>query len=128
LGGVHRGREFKFVMTPEEGTVFQALPSTGTPKERWHEFFKRYPLALWNSQHNVPRVFAREIFGLSAFGYQPILTHTELSFKRVNEGTANGASLARYSKQLLDSKMIPRGDQTAVIAKLEDFLYREGKG
>lgn len=46
---------------------------------RWKDYFRENTPSLWN---NVPRVFARELYGLELFGYVPVFKDQQLLFTR----------------------------------------------
>lgn len=83
------GRE-RFVFGPLEVVEL----STTQLESRWAGFFNNDPEILWNSREGIPRVLAREIIGLQAYGYVPHFRENRLIFEPTARSSA--ASFQHY--------------------------------
>jgi hypothetical protein len=127
IGGVHSEHDFHLALSPDEQAIFNGLNSGLPPKDLWREFFRRNPVSFWNSQYSVPRVFAREVLGLAAFGYEPEFSKVQLSFHLTNKGASDAASLDKYCEALRKAKMTPVADKAAVIQAIANFVFKDAK-
>jgi hypothetical protein len=101
LGGVHAA--FEFHLAEDGAAAFFArnppTPATiaapgGHAAAAWEQFFKANPQLLCNQ--GLPRVLARELVGLSTFGYRPRFLNQQLSFYCAHPGQAKGATFSAY--------------------------------
>jgi hypothetical protein len=88
LGGVHAGLEFHFAEDDvnryyeflDRRALFERNQKPPDMMERWRGFFRAHPELLWSKTPWAPRILARELIGLKAFGYTPKLSADQLSF------------------------------------------------
>jgi hypothetical protein len=113
IGGANGHREFHFAedrartvsATGFRARLAQAVQSgpalnLSPAQAKWHEFFRRNPDSFWNSMAKIPRVLARELIGLQAFGYSPQFFEQQLSFGVANAAMADRANFRLYLTSL----------------------------
>lgn len=146
LGGVHTGREFHFVAT--EPLCHPAHKPAGVAGERaavdmraralqrhaadltdaswevqvWRDYFLQRLDLLWDSSALIPRVLAREIIGLKAFGYRPRLLAHQLSFQPP-EPWHGWADFLQYRHALHEAGYYARHKHDGVLASLSQYLF-----
>ena len=92
-------------------------------KRAWEEFFDNHEGMLWNQQDNCPRVFARELLGLSCFEYEPIFTWHEVYF-RLKKGKAPRPRFDRYIQKLRDVGFENgAANKATIMGAVNDFLF-----
>ena len=127
MGGVHGLHSFKLALVGDDLATFNSISSAGGPKERWRQYFELNKDSYWCTRHNVPRVFTREVIGLSAFGYKPTLAMGEITFDYGTEAKAKGATLTKYRTELNTARVTGNKDETAVKARFLAYLFSESK-
>jgi len=95
---------------------------TDPVKEKWKAYLKATPSVLWNLQFNAPRVFAREVMGMKAFGYRPVFSPHELGFACVDPGKASGATHTRYLDALAGAGFSVR-DKPQILGSNSTYLF-----
>jgi hypothetical protein len=136
LGGSHRGMEFHLALQDfnqfdmERQKARQAFgsvaPKYATPartsehyQQKWKLYLIANPEVLWNSAFNVPRIFARELVGLKAFGYIPDFNAAGLGFRKAGGGAAD---FATYLSALAEAGFIGP-DKPRIISTVSEFLF-----
>ena len=119
IAGAHAGHEFHFAEDAAEGFIAEASASRGT-KDRWNDFFDKNPQIFFFN--GAPRVLARELMGLKAFGYRPVFERQQLSFYCHDQAKARKADFGPYLDAVLSAKFHTR-DQNAVIGSIDGFLF-----
>lgn len=124
-GGASSGTKFKrdlfeFLSSGKAKNVEEA-----SAMAQWKAFFLRYPQILWNSDANVPRVFARELLGLKLFGYKPFFHELGLFFSPATPQLATGATFEAYARHLEDAASGPfhGGSRSMLLAGLTRYLF-----
>lgn len=125
LGGAHAGHEFHLAEDSAETyfnfrktrAVFE--PDRATPEEKWMGFFKAHPEMLWDRKADTPRVLARELIGLKAFGYTAELSPVQLSFRR----TSGGYPTFRHYLNALASANCRPGYSAELLRYISRFLF-----
>jgi len=71
IGAVTGKQEFFLALTESEGTSWEKIKAAGggVAKETWRKFFHHNQQMFYDQNLGTPRVFARELMGLAAFGY-----------------------------------------------------------
>jgi hypothetical protein len=90
-----------------------------TAMEKWQSYFRAHPGIIWDTTRQVPRILARELIGLKAFGYRPQFFPEQLSFAATQ---SNGATFKTYLDALVAAG-ITSGDRTLVLETLSRFLF-----
>lgn len=132
LGGVHGRHEFhlaednmntysRFLET--RAKFGGGLPTNAT--EKWLGFLRAHPELLWDMSLGNPRILARELTGLMAFGYRPKFFDQQLSFYCDQADRAVAANFSRYLNAV-DEAGIGRRDASAVLGKISNFLFGRG--
>jgi hypothetical protein len=140
LGGIHRGKEFHLALQDfaqfdagrkEARQVFGAVaPQYAAAKPRgleqhqqkWKLYLISHPEVLWNGEKQIPRVFARELIGLKAFGYEPDFNAGGLGFR------GPVARNAGFSTDLtgLAEAGFRTADKSRIISSVSEFLFGNG--
>jgi hypothetical protein len=89
-------------------------------KDRWKAYLQATPTVFWSGA--LPRVFAREILGLKAFGYKPVFAMQELGFVCVDQGKAMGATFTEYLNVLRAVNFQDR-DKSSIMAAISEYLF-----
>jgi hypothetical protein len=89
-------------------------------KDKWKAYLQATPTVFWSG--NLPRVFAREILGLKAFGYQPVFAMQELGFVCVDRGKAMGATFTDYLN-VLRAVNFKSNDKAAILGSISEYLF-----
>jgi hypothetical protein len=150
LGGVHRGREFHFVAT--EPMHHPAFKPAGVAGERaqvdmraralqrdaadlshaawevqvWRDYFLQQLGLLWDTRAHIPRVLAREIIGLRAFGYRPQLLAHQLSFQPP-EHVHGMADFVQYRHALHEAGYYVPHKSDGLLATLSHYLFGQAR-
>jgi len=125
LGGAHGGHEFHLAEDSVESyftfrqTRAAFEPDRATTEEKWMGFFKAHPELLWDSKLGNPRVLARELIGLKAFGYSPQFSPQQLSFAKTSSGYPTFRS---YLNALASANCQP-GHSTELLRNISRFLF-----
>jgi hypothetical protein len=123
LGGVHAGQDFHWAEETfhgQSGIDDMKAQKEGQPYIR--EIWRKYLLGQNNFWSNgFVRVFAREVIGLKAFGYKPIITAHEIGFTP-NGGDPAKATFAAYREALteVDNKS---SNAVKINTALGEFLF-----
>jgi hypothetical protein len=81
-------------------------------QQKWKLYLITHPEVLWNSALDIPRVFARELVGLQAFGYAPDFNDGGIGFRKADRAPADfttylnalaGAGFFNTNKALIKS-------------------------
>ncbi|MEM6468512.1 MAG: hypothetical protein AAF802_03005 [Planctomycetota bacterium] len=92
----------------------------------WKKFFQRHIKMLWDVKGGFPRVLAREILGLKAFGYRPDFHFHQLIFEREDQGCTVG--FTEYHDELRSSGYTDtnriRG-RTKMLKVLGKYLFED---
>lgn len=150
LGGIHRGQQFhlaedeahRFMNRPTSGpqtigrealeqrrAVFGAAvrfqPGAEAVYRAWKEFFRANPTQFWGPWG--PRVFAREVLGLRAFGYHPVFKEQALIFTTASPGTSSQATFSEYLNTLRSVNFqVP--DRAAILTAIRQYLFFDETG
>jgi hypothetical protein len=136
LGGVHARFEFHLAEDDYAGffkeklgaSTFQARRAVfehgvkqakESSKLRWEDFFRANKQMVWSG---FPRVFARELVGLKAFGYRPHFTDKQLSFGAGGAGSSASASFLGYLNAVGNGGVSP-ADSGKLLAGISDYLF-----
>jgi hypothetical protein len=119
LGGAHAGHEFHFAEDTVETYFNSRKPDRATPKEKWMGFFKAHPEMLWDWKLDNPRVLARELIGLKAFGYTAEFLPQQLSFRP----TSSGHPTFRNYLNALASANCRTGYSVGLLRSISRFLF-----
>lgn len=127
LGGAHAGHEFHLAEDAVESyftfrttrAKFERRPDLASTKDKWIGFFKAHPELLWDKALDNPRVLARELIGLQAFGYAAEFSAVQLSFCR----TSTGYPTFRGYQNALASANCRPGNSTEVLRNISRFLF-----
>jgi hypothetical protein len=143
LGGVHRGVEFHLAddrfaamqpLVSESVSRFggarpgqpAGAPAAADPAARWRSFFRRTPDVLMDTKGKVPRVLAREIIGLGAFGYSPRFSEQQLTFVCTDHPRARHASFDAYLAALDEAGMFVNARER-ILGALATILFGQPK-
>jgi hypothetical protein len=128
IGGMHAGHEFHVA----EDAAHQHLRMleqrqarggrSSSDAEKWADFFKTHSDILWMSTAGVPRIFARELVGLSTFGYAPEFKPQQLSFRCADRDKAGRASFVGYL-DAVEAAGFRSGSSRSVLGALSKFLF-----
>lgn len=88
-------------------------------RRAWKDFFNEYPELVWRG--SSPRVFARELLGLMAFGYEPHFSEHGLFFVCTSAPLATNATFSDYL-DMLDSVGF-KDNRSRVTRAISTFLY-----
>ena len=127
MGGAHALHEFHLA---EEGfdqylrfvnarAAFDRSKAPSNAAELWEGYFTAHPEDLW--MNNAPRILARELIGLKAFGYRPQFHLQQLSFACANPGQALGANFEKYLNAVQAD--FQGGSARAVFNAVSQFLF-----
>lgn len=145
LGGTERSHPFVLVLSPEptkksgnklsEHLMWEQVKNKALPiriglsyeekwRYKWLSFFASNPQIIYRtgSERNGPRVLARELLGLSFFGYKPIFAENQLSFVRRN---STPTSFTTYLHKLLKLHFFTNNNinsQELVVSAIFEFL------
>jgi hypothetical protein len=100
----------------------QAPSAADQAKAKWQAYFQATPSVFWQTQFGVPRVFARELLGLAAFGYEPVFTMQELGFECVDRGKAASATFTDYIN-ILHAVNFGSNDKPTILAAISQYLF-----
>src|SRR5262249_43344238 len=93
-------------------------------RERWRKFFFARPWMIWNVTAQIPRVFARELLGLKAFGYRPTFFECDLLFTCKDYGLARRGDFKGYLKALADVRFAENNRET-IVGAICEFLFED---
>jgi hypothetical protein len=137
LGGTHSGREFHLTLQDFEQfdlerqktrQVFgQTAPQYPAAKLRSPDYFEQkwklylitHPEVLWNSALRIPRVFARELVGLQAFGYAPDFNYGGIGFRKADRGPDD---FSTYLAALTGAGFL-NADKARITSTISAFLF-----
>ena len=108
------------------GGATRNLDDAEVAKVTWLRFFRENPHMLWDAHAKIPRVFMRELIGLANFGYQPRFSANQLGFLCVDEGKADGATLAKYLDILRKAKF-DKADRPTMLQEVGKFLFQDAE-
>lgn len=92
-------------------------------KKLWRMFLNRNHSMLWDANKNNPRVLARELLGLSFFGYQPVFDYDTLKFKPPRH--AVNPAFNAYAYGLRNLKFHDSSARRNIMETLSDFLFHD---
>jgi hypothetical protein len=140
LGGTHSGREFHLMLQDfvqfdierqKTRQVFgQTAPQYPAAKLRSPDYFEQkwklylitHPEVLWNSAFRIPRVFARELVGLQAFGYAPDFNYGGIGFRKAGRGPED---FSTYLTALTGAGFL-NADKARITSTISAFLFGNG--
>ena len=98
LGGCHTLQDFHLA----EDKFYEFAQSYGSydPKETFRMFLSKNHEYIWNEANNCPRVLARELIGLSTFGYKPHYSIHDIGFYPEDKRKATRATFEEYINAL----------------------------
>jgi len=126
LGGVHGGHEFHlaednvhahFIALDRRASSPGGKPLTTSQK--WLDYFRANPGTFWDDKIGVPRILAREMVGLKAFGYRAKLLPQQLSF--VSPGESEG-SFTAYLDAIVDAGIVSK-NRVLVFDAISQLLF-----
>ncbi len=138
LGAITAGQEFHLALTPGEQADWNAMNGAKVNKtavlasrfgettslvNAWKAFLnsqKRMFFFPWGG----PRVFTREILGLSFFGYKPQFTWHQLSFAP-GSGPGEIADFRNYLRKLNEVHFQAPTDQAKVMEAISKYLFND---
>ncbi|MCD0458181.1 hypothetical protein [Roseiconus lacunae] len=140
IGAATFGQVFKLALTQNERADWEARHGKKVTryavlrsqfdidecKQAWKEFFQMNTGMFFNDDDGNPRVFARELIGLCAFGYRPEFSWHQLGFYRQKTGKRITPTFRRYVDALAEVNFQER-DRDAIMEKLGDFLFGDRK-
>ncbi|TYC66473.1 hypothetical protein FMN63_18455 [Stappia sp. BW2] len=91
------------------------------PTWAWQEFMNRNIGMLWNQHHQVPKVLARELIGLSFAGYKPVFRYQELFFTP-NPHTPD-PTFKEYTDGLNELGFHTNDGRVNVMKHISEFLF-----
>ncbi|MBG6199410.1 hypothetical protein IWQ48_000528 [Labrenzia sp. EL_13] len=103
-----------------QSTIFFNMRGAEFYKKVWQQFFYENLGMLWDNKGRVPRVLARELIGLSLFGYKPEFKNMTLGF--VKSKRAPQPKFAEYVKLLRELGM-ERNNRAGVMKYLSGYLF-----
>ncbi|MCC9601937.1 hypothetical protein LOC67_15355 [Stieleria sp. JC731] len=138
IGATTAGQQFKLALTAEEQVdwhhtngrkvnrvaVLRANFDKNECKNAWKAFFRSNIQMFFRD--GTPRVFARELIGLCAFGYQPDFSWHELGFRRTKAGKKITPTFRKYLSALVDAKF-QDNDREEILKTLGTFLFGDNK-
>ncbi|WP_182866073.1 hypothetical protein [Stieleria mannarensis] len=138
IGATTAGQHFKLALTEEERddwerthgmkvnrvAVLRSNFDKNECKDAWKEFFRANVHMFFDDEKRNPRVFARELIGLCAFGYQPEFTWHQLGFSRSKAGKSITPTFRKYLDALVDVNF-QRNDRQVILEKLGEFLFND---
>jgi hypothetical protein len=142
LGGSHKRMEFHLALQDFEnfdqglqkkrqvfGNVAPQYSAARmrTPEhfqQKWKVFLIANPEILWNGSQNCPRVFARELIGLQAFGYTPDFNQGGIGFS--SGFGAGSADFMRYFTALREAGF-PANNRARILSSISAFLFGDAK-
>jgi hypothetical protein len=110
-------------LVAERRAMFGEVAKFAAPdpaKDKWKAYLQATPTVFWGGA--LPRVFAREILGLKAFGYKPVFAMQELGFVCVDRNKAMGATFTDYLNVLRAVNFQDR-DKTAIMGAISEYLF-----
>jgi hypothetical protein len=140
LGGTHSNKEFHLALQDFEQfdverqktrQVFgQTAPQYAAGKRRSPDYFQQkwklylitHPEVLWNSALRIPRVFARELVGLQAFGYVPDFNDGGIGFRKTGRGPED---FSTYLTALTGAGFL-NANKARITSTISAFLFGNG--
>ena len=127
LGGVHARHEFHLAEDAANGyfefldrrATFERDKQTPNATEKWMGFFRAHPEMLWSKNPWAPRILARELIGLKAFGYHPAFSLQQLSFYADQPGNANFTNYLNT----VEAAGFRSGNPKQVLDAISQFLF-----
>jgi hypothetical protein len=130
LAGAHDAQEFHWA--EDEFDQFEVMNSAASGgsglgrdeawyRERWKQYLQNRD-NFWRG--GFVRVFARELIGLSVFGYEAVFTRAGIGFERSD---LSGAPDFLQYLDALDAAGFTKGDSAAINAALGRFLFNDPK-
>jgi len=125
IGGVHGGHEFHLAEDSVDAhftALDQKVRPGGKPLDttaKWVDYFRSNPGTFWDDRIGVPRILAREMVGLKAFGYRATLKPQQLSF------TSPGAtddSFQAYLDAIVSAGIVSK-NRTVVLDSVSKLLF-----
>lgn len=136
IGAITSGQTFQLGMTREERTdwdevvrkkmnkvevgVLNRHGRSVTLTQEWKSFFNRHK-EMFFDKNGIPRVFTRELLGLSIFGYTPNFHWHALSF--TVGGRRTDPDFRTYLDGLRKVHFQAPTDQTKVMRAISEFLF-----
>lgn len=89
----------------------------------WKKFISWNLRMFWDTRQNIPRVLARELIGLSIFGYKPVFGDRQLAFRRPLG--ARDPVFSDYVRGLRNLRFHVPGARARIMENLSEFLFDE---
>ena len=140
IGATTAGQQFALGLTPDEQakwdnrnggrvtkvSVAKSKFDLSECKAAWKAFLQDNLGMLFDDGRRNPRVLARELIGLSTFGYQPEFSWHQLGFSRKNvkASRAYDPTFGRYLDALTDADFRKK-DRTRILSVLGEFLFED---
>jgi len=132
IGGAHGHRQFQLRKDPEARTgppvvanlkmQFEVGLTSG--QKSWVDHFNKNQDLLWAPRGPIPRVLAREILGLSTFGYKPTCADAQITFTAGQ--ASHAARFQTYLNALQRAGAFAEDRQTALGA-ISNYLFGSPK-
>jgi hypothetical protein len=138
IGAITAGQTFHLGMTKEEGEDWSEVVSKKMNKvevgvlnrhgrsvtltQEWKTFFNRHR-EMFFDKNGIPRVFTRELLGLSIFGYTPNFHWHDLSF--TVSGRRADPDFRTYLDGLRKVHFQAPTDETKVMRAVSEFLFHD---
>jgi hypothetical protein len=128
IGGAHGHRQFHLRKDAESRSGSPGVANLraqfeaglASAQKSWLDHFSKEQDLLWAPRGTIPRVLAREILGLSAFGYKPTFTDAQITF---TPGPASSSARFQTYLDALGRAGAFAEDRKAALGVISNYLF-----